>query len=372
MDETTTKAVVNRHREVERPSASLCEISSDESVLVTCDPTTKQWVETKADSKNAEATPIVQMDRGTTVRVSPMEWRCGGWAEEHFHEALKLPATSTEGRGIVVTVEAMARECVAIALSPVPNFELGKTYAVHIGASCNLQTVIRRRIVPTGNDGTFDEAVDVTVPTPQICTPHKFSSYWIALHSHGKLSVGLGNIPGCDCMATLDDSLYHALRSGVDAVRYVGVGNSALGRNARKVRNVRLMALPESFQAFDDIIQCTDYCVLTGADSLNLDKSDTMLRSNDADLLVDSSSGNTGKDACGRIINENVTRHEPGHKNLVQNIDNHHRMPFSNGVKHDDCVRIPNVVSLPVLIFVVNKNSSKLRNGRHALTKRVN
>ena len=158
-----------------------------------------------------------------------MEWKCNGWAEEHFHEKLKLPdkVGTKVGRGMVVTLEgkferrgvlgaivalrtipslsnvsprpstppqntkAMARECVAIALSPTPYFELGKTYAVHFGASCNLQTVIRRRI-PSSNDDhqitdddnddpaptpTTDEAVDTTVPIPHICTPHKFSGY---------------------------------------------------------------------------------------------------------------------------------------------------------------------------------------------------
>jgi len=299
---TTAIAGAKVFREVERPSASLCDIVTDDSVIVRVDPTTKRWIETKIKSKKsagggddddgkdggsmtevegdavvteeeeeetgeevAGTTPVVKMEGGTTVRVSPMEWKCNGWAEEHFHEKLKLPdkAGTKVGRGLVITVEAMARECVAIALSPTPYFELGKTYAVHFGASCNLQTVIRRRI-PSANDDhqitdddedapasnpSADEAVDTTVPTPQICTPHKFSSYWIALHDRGKLSVGLGNVPGMDCVATLDDTLYHALRSGQDAVRYVGIGNSALGRNARslKVRNLRLMPLPEVF-----------------------------------------------------------------------------------------------------------------------------
>eukprot|EP00956_Cyclotella_meneghiniana_P044326 scaffold312721_cov76-Cyclotella_meneghiniana.AAC.4 len=47
----------------------------------------------------------------------------------------------------------------------------------------------------------------------------------------------------------MDDSMYNMLRSGVDAVRYVGIGNSALQRNARdvRVRNVMVMAIPEHF-----------------------------------------------------------------------------------------------------------------------------
>ena len=43
----------------------------------------------------------------------------------------------------------MARECVAIALSPSPYFDMGKTYVVHLGANGNLSTVFRRRL-PSG------------------------------------------------------------------------------------------------------------------------------------------------------------------------------------------------------------------------------
>ena len=95
-----------------------------------------------------------------------------------------------------------------------------------------------------------DEAVDMTVPTPQICTPHLFSSYWIALHDRRKLSVGLGNVPGVDCVATLDDTLYHALRSGMDAVRYVRIGNLALGRNARSLKVCNLWLTEEVIPVF--------------------------------------------------------------------------------------------------------------------------
>jgi len=62
-----------------------------------------------------------------------------------------------------------------------------------------------------------------------------------------------------DCIGTLDDSMYHALRSGVDAVRYVGLGNSALGRRARdlKVRNVQVMTVPACFE--NQIIPLSPY-----------------------------------------------------------------------------------------------------------------
>ena len=72
--------------------------------------------------------------------------------------------------------------------------------------------------------------------------------YWIVLQN-GKLSAGVGKVPGKQCIGTLDDSMYNMLRSGVDAVRYVGIGNSALNRNARdvRVRNVHVLSIPGHF-----------------------------------------------------------------------------------------------------------------------------
>ena len=119
-----------------------------------------------------------------------MEWYCGGWDPIHFHSKLRLPLGSPVSKGMVVTLEAMARECVAVALSPQPSFELGKTYAIHIGAASNIQTVIRRRLV----NGT--QAVDVIESSPQICSSDKYVSYWIILQCNGQLSVAIGKTPG--------------------------------------------------------------------------------------------------------------------------------------------------------------------------------
>lgn len=59
----------------------------------------------------------------------------------------------------------------------------------------------------------------------------------------------MGRVPGKQCIGTLDDSMYNMLRSGMDAVRYVGIGNSALGRNARdvRVRGVCVSSIPGCF-----------------------------------------------------------------------------------------------------------------------------
>ena len=137
----------------------------------------------------------------------------------------------------------MGRECIAIALSPKPFFVMGKTYVVHFGAGQNLSTVLRRRL-PNGS-----QSVDISFPTPRICDEYSYQKYWVILQLNGQLSAGIGPIPGRQCVGTLDDQLYHYLRSGVDAVQYVGIGNSSLSKQARdiKVRNVRVSSIPPCF-----------------------------------------------------------------------------------------------------------------------------
>ena len=135
----------------------------------------------------------------------------------------------------------MARECVAIALSPSPYFDMGKTYVVHLGANGNLSTVFRRRL-PSGT-----EAIDSSYPS-RVCTDQRYQPYWVVLQG-GKLSAGVGPTPGKRSIGTLDDMLYNQLRSGLDAVRYVGLGNSALSRNSRdvRIRGVRAFPIPAAF-----------------------------------------------------------------------------------------------------------------------------
>ncbi len=247
--QNTNIKMSNSYREMEKQSLASSTIQTDQSLFVKYDQSTTQWSETAYNNNASEdfssftQLPITNLTPNTTIRIAPMEWNCGGWAEEHFHESLRLPSSSPVSRGILVKLQAKARECVTVALSPQPHFTIGKTYAIHIGAAHNLQTVIRRRLA------NQSEAVDVTIPTPHICSHQAYKSYWIVYQSNGQLSVGVGNTPGLHTIGTLDDSMYHALRSGVDAVRYVGLGNSALGRKARdlKVRNVQVMGIPDCF-----------------------------------------------------------------------------------------------------------------------------
>jgi hypothetical protein len=264
-------------REVEHHSLSACTVDKDQSIIVKQDVTNNQWVDsvpatsdniagTANNSTSTSITPVSKLPEGTTLRIAPMEWNCGGWADEHFHEYLKIPTPTQQtqqGRkgNVIVKLQAKARECVTVALSPQPNFVIGKTYAIHIGAAGNLQTVLRRRLP------SMNEAVDISIATPKICSDEVYKSYWIILQSNGQLSVGVGKCPGVNCIGTLDDSMYHALRSGVDAIKYVGLGNSALGRKARdlKVRHVEVMAVPLCFK--DQIVPLTPYNPLHNDDN---------------------------------------------------------------------------------------------------------
>lgn len=136
----------------------------------------------------------------------------------------------------------MASECIAVALSPDSQFVMGKTYVVHYGASGNVSTVIRRRL-PSGT-----EAVDVKIAS-RVCAHDSWVKYWLCLVG-GKLFVGVGRIPGEQCIGVMDDSLYNQLRSGLDAVRFVGLGNSAFGKSPRtlKVRNVVVTTVPDTLR----------------------------------------------------------------------------------------------------------------------------
>ena len=191
-----------------------------------------------ADTNTNTILDGIGLEEGTTVRIVPMDRKCGGWDKEHFQTDLTPP---TNANSFLLTFEATARECIAIALSPEPDYSLGKTYAVHIGAGGNLTTVIRRWL-PSG-----EECVEASFSTIRICADFVFKGYWI-LFQDGKLYVGTGKIPGRQCVAMLDDSLYDQLRPGQDKVRYIGLGNSSLHRHARdlKIRNIKLTTVPET------------------------------------------------------------------------------------------------------------------------------
>ena len=122
----------------------------------------------------------------------------------------------------------MASACVAVALSPDSQFVMGKTYVVHFGASGNVSSVIRRRLP------SETEAVHVNMAC-RVCAHDSWVKYWLLCLVGGKIFIGVGGIPSEQCIGVMDDTLYNQLRSGLDAVRFVGLGNSAFGKSPRSL-----------------------------------------------------------------------------------------------------------------------------------------
>ena len=240
---------------------------------------------TATRAKTASRATVVEcraLAPGTTIRVAPVERSHGGWSPEHFHDVLRLPESAKVGRGVVVLLEARSSECLAIALSPQCDYELGKTYVVHLGADGNTRTVLRRHV-------NYVECVESSRPC-RVCSEENWVPYWIILQG-GRLSAGIGRVPGKDCVGSLDDSMYDALRSGIDAVRYVGIGNSALRRNARdlRVRNVAVMGIPPHFGLGGVTVDDTGgfVSVLDMPSSSKSSSSDPASAPTDAELLAE-------------------------------------------------------------------------------------
>lgn len=228
---------------------------------------TKSYGEEGSDGGEEEVVDATSLDPSIVLRIVPMEYHYGGWSpHQHFHPQLVCPL-SVNNSTIVITFEAMARECIAIALSPSADFVLGKTYVVHFGANGDLCTVLRRRMVDnnksTATGRAAEAAAEATFPSVRICSDREYLPYWI-IYQKGKLSVGAhSTIPGKNCLGTLDDTIYHTLRPGQDAVRYVGIGNSSiirrrprpivgrsnrdLSHNVVKVRHLSVVAVPTSY-----------------------------------------------------------------------------------------------------------------------------
>ena len=253
---TTSSSTSSRH--VEHKSVSTCSFVQTTGMNLSelFGSSTSSSCVTNKEETMEEA---IVMEPGCYLRLVPMERHYGGWSRDvHFNPLLQCPA----GGGIVLTLETMARECIAIALSPSPEFVLGKTYEVHIGANGNLSTVLRRV-----QKGDTNNIVQETFPSIRICSENEYTKYWI-IFQKGKLSVGIRTTTttskdsttttsavGNHCLGTLDDTLYDTLRPGQDAIRYIGLGNSSvIGRrgdnnpNIVKIRNLLLVPIPPSLR----------------------------------------------------------------------------------------------------------------------------
>ena len=163
----------SRAQEVEHRSASACSYESSTIAITQNDGWNVATNEADGSNTDTTLTEAQCLSLGTSIRVPPMERKSGGWSSNNFHEHLRLPVNSKPGKGMIIQLQSMSRECLAIALSPYHDYQLGKTYVVHFGANGNLQTVLRRHT-------NYQECVDVTFPS-RVCSENRWISYWIIL-----------------------------------------------------------------------------------------------------------------------------------------------------------------------------------------------
>lgn len=167
----------------------------------------------------------------------------GFWNEQSFSQQFVVPplphnsASSPMAEvasSLLLTFEAMSAGDIIIALSPISNFCLGKTYACIIGGASNKNTCfIRRRLAADSRE----PPKEVQCRAPDI-DPNEYQKYWLCIRegtiSFGLDSTGPENDPRTSAsfkclnpLLTLHDGAYDFLRTGMDRVRYVGLGNLA-------------------------------------------------------------------------------------------------------------------------------------------------
>lgn len=161
-------------------------------------------------------------------------------------EVKKNDSQETKNDGIFLTFEAIAREGIAVALSPQPKYTGGTTYEIFYGDRGNTQSLVERRARIGG------EKTHVSIPGRH-CTEKQWTDYWIALY-HGKVYAGIGGEPPKRCLGVLDDIATQDQSTEAETnIWYVGMGNSSMSRQGERpfinqYRNIRLSTIPPSLQ----------------------------------------------------------------------------------------------------------------------------
>ena len=165
----------------------------------------------------------------------------------HFHEELQIPTTTTqEGGWFCLLVQARAREGLAIALSPEKGYVKGSTYEIILGDRGNTVVTLRRKSSSSTKKGEPPDILVVQRPA-RVCQENAWTRYWICWYQ-GKLYVGIGERPGEQCLAFLDDIARQDTPPRDDQqVCHVGFCNAGTGDRqppvALRIRNVQLISL---------------------------------------------------------------------------------------------------------------------------------
>lgn len=143
----------------------------------------------------------------------PVRWN----KEANFHPDLK----ADDHDGLVLQFQAKARDSIGVLLSTKPDFDWNGPvrYEIVLGGTGDTVTTIRRRAVrqeTSSRRGKTSESVEwqqqqqrrrrgSSVSTPsRVCRDDAWVSYWVCL-CRGSVYVGIGTVPGRDCIVILED-----------------------------------------------------------------------------------------------------------------------------------------------------------------------
>jgi hypothetical protein len=161
----------------------------------------------------AQGTFVVQNDGAVecvdTIELRPVE-RGWGWKNAvDFHPNLNLSLSSINDDDdpsfLYLTFEGKARECLEVALSPIPKFTIGSTTVIRLGGYGNTaRTTVkfgRRRSTPKEREKAPNLFKRVT---GRVCRIDRWVKYWSCYdQQQGRVSVGIGDRPGEECITSL-------------------------------------------------------------------------------------------------------------------------------------------------------------------------
>ena len=231
--------------DVEKPSVSACDwkigqwnISPNHLWQLLCDE------DSMRDSDSNRSVVCTYLPDGVRLRLQPMDH--GRWQDDQFHSKLRIPLASSvsadsvrRNQGLILFFEGKAREGIAVALSTNPQFVSKETVEVQLGAAGNTSTIVQCR------GARQDKSSVVSIPS-RVCHEKAWIPYWICVHQ-STIYVGVGNIPGQDCIGywRAQDNGDDNLDDDWAKLIYVGFGNvSTTAQSSVMIQKVLLTAIP--------------------------------------------------------------------------------------------------------------------------------
>jgi hypothetical protein len=165
----------------------------------------------------AQGTFVVQSDGVVecvdTIELRPVEKGAGWKNAVDFHPNLNLSLLSSINNDddddpsfLYLTFEGKARECLEVALSPIPKFSVDSTTVIRLGGYGNTATTVTfgrsgRRMSKKKQRAPLSSFQRVT---GRVCRYDCWVKYWLCYdQQQGRVSVGIGDRPGEDRITSL-------------------------------------------------------------------------------------------------------------------------------------------------------------------------